>query len=77
MYIAAISSAVRHPSRAPRGLALAALLLAAAVLAWVLLRGNPHEYRLVFPSAGQLVKGDVVRIGGTPAGTVKSVEPDR
>jgi phospholipid/cholesterol/gamma-HCH transport system substrate-binding protein len=73
VYIAAISSAVRHPSRAPRRLALAALLLAAAVLAWVLLRGNPHEYRLVFPSSGQLVKGDVVRIGGTPAGTVKSV----
>jgi phospholipid/cholesterol/gamma-HCH transport system substrate-binding protein len=42
-------------------------------LAWVLLRSHPHEYRLVFPSAGQLVKGDVVRIGGTPAGTVKSV----
>jgi phospholipid/cholesterol/gamma-HCH transport system substrate-binding protein len=39
----------------------------------VLLRSHPHEYRLVFPSAGQLVKGDVVRIGGTPAGTVKSV----
>jgi phospholipid/cholesterol/gamma-HCH transport system substrate-binding protein len=73
VYIAAISSAVRHPSRAPRRLALAALLLAAVVLAWVLLRSNPHEYRLVFPSAGQLVKGDVVRIGGTPAGTVKSV----
>jgi phospholipid/cholesterol/gamma-HCH transport system substrate-binding protein len=73
VYIAAISSAVRHPSRAPRRLALAALLLVAVALAWVLLRGHPHEYRLVFPSAGQLVKGDVVRIGGTPAGTVKSV----
>jgi phospholipid/cholesterol/gamma-HCH transport system substrate-binding protein len=73
VYIAAISSAVRHPSRAPRRLALAALLLVAAVLAWVLLRSHPHEYRLVFPSAGQLVKGDVVRIGGTAAGTVKSV----
>jgi phospholipid/cholesterol/gamma-HCH transport system substrate-binding protein len=73
VYIAAISSAVRHPSRAPRRLALAALLLVAVALAWVLLRSHPHEYRLVFPSAGQLVKGDVVRIGGTPAGTVKSV----
>lgn len=73
MYIAAISSAVRHPSRAPRRLALAALLLVAVVLAWVLLRSHPHEYRLVFPSSGQLVKGDVVRIGGTAAGTVKSV----
>jgi phospholipid/cholesterol/gamma-HCH transport system substrate-binding protein len=73
VYIAAISTAVRHPSRAPRRLALAALLLAAVVLAWVLLRGHPHEYRLIFPSAGQLVKGDVVRIGGTGAGKVKSV----
>jgi phospholipid/cholesterol/gamma-HCH transport system substrate-binding protein len=73
VYIAAISSAARHPSRAPRRLALAALLLVAVVLAWVLLRSHPHEYRLVFPSAGQLVKGDVVRIGGTAAGTVKSV----
>ena len=73
MYIAAISSAVRHPSRAPRRLALAALLLVAVALAWVLLRSHPHEYRFVFPSAGQLVKGDVVRIGGTAAGTVKSV----
>jgi phospholipid/cholesterol/gamma-HCH transport system substrate-binding protein len=73
VYIAAISSAVRHPSRAPRRLALAALLLVAVALAWVLLRSHPHEYRLVFPSAGQLVKGDVVRIGGTAAGTVKSV----
>jgi phospholipid/cholesterol/gamma-HCH transport system substrate-binding protein len=73
VYIAAISSAVRHPSRAPRRLALAALLLVAVALAWVLLRSHPHEYRFVFPSAGQLVKGDVVRIGGTAAGTVKSV----
>jgi len=73
VYIAAISSAARQPSRAPRRLALAALLLAAVALAWVLLRSHPHEYRLVFPSAGQLVKGDVVRIGGSPAGTVKSV----
>jgi phospholipid/cholesterol/gamma-HCH transport system substrate-binding protein len=73
VYIAAISSAARHPSRAPRRLALAALLLAAVALAWVLLRSHPYEYRLVFPSAGQLVKGDVVRIGGSPAGTVTSV----
>jgi phospholipid/cholesterol/gamma-HCH transport system substrate-binding protein len=73
VYIAAISTAVRHPSRAPRTLALVALLLAAVVLAWVLLRSEPHQYRLVFPSAGQLVKGDVVRIGGTGVGTVTKV----
>src|ERR1700709_173233 len=68
VYIAAISSAARHPSRAPRRLALAALLLAAVALAWVLLRSHPHEYRLLFPSAGQLVKGDVVPFRGAGAG---------
>jgi phospholipid/cholesterol/gamma-HCH transport system substrate-binding protein len=74
VYIPAISSAVRQTSGAPRRLAFSALLLVAAVLAWVLLRDDPHRYRLVFDSAGQLVKGDVVRIGGTPVGTVKRVD---
>ena len=42
-------------------------------------RGPPDarrraHLRFVFENAGQLVKGDVVRIGGTPAGTVKAVE---
>jgi phospholipid/cholesterol/gamma-HCH transport system substrate-binding protein len=74
VYIAAISSAVRHPSRAPRRPALAALVLVAAALAWVLLRDHAHHYRVVFQNAGQLVKGDVVRIGGTPVGTVDSVD---
>src|SRR4051794_38706528 len=73
VYIAAISTAVRHPSRAPRGVAIVALLLIAAVVAWLLLRSNPHEYRLIFPSAGQLVKGDVVRVGGTGVGSVTKV----
>jgi phospholipid/cholesterol/gamma-HCH transport system substrate-binding protein len=73
VYIAAISTAVRQTSRAPRWVALVALLLVAVVLAWVLLRGKSHEYRLIFPSAGQLVKGDVVRIGGTGVGTVTKV----
>jgi phospholipid/cholesterol/gamma-HCH transport system substrate-binding protein len=74
VYIPRISTADRQPSRAPRLLAVAALLLAAVVLAWVLLRGDAHHYRLEFASAGQLVKGDVVRIGGSNAGSVTSVE---
>jgi phospholipid/cholesterol/gamma-HCH transport system substrate-binding protein len=74
VYIPAISSAARHPSRAPRRLAFAALVFVAVALAWVLLRDHPHQYRVVFENAGQLVKGDVVRIGGTGVGTVKSVD---
>jgi phospholipid/cholesterol/gamma-HCH transport system substrate-binding protein len=69
----AISSAVRHTSRAPRRLAFAAVFIVAVALAWVLLRGHSHQYRVVLQDAGQLVKGDVVRIGGTGVGTVKSV----
>ncbi|WP_210495755.1 MlaD family protein [Patulibacter sp. SYSU D01012] len=51
---------------------LAALVV---VLGIVLLGGSSgHEYRLVFANSSQIVKGGVVRIGGTPVGTVKSLE---
>lgn len=39
----------------------------------VLLGRGGHEYRILFDSAGQLVPGDLVRIGGAPAGEVKAV----
>lgn len=54
-----------------RWIALGALLVAAATLAVVLLtRDDSHSYKLVFENAGQLVVGDVVRIGGTGVGSI-------
>jgi phospholipid/cholesterol/gamma-HCH transport system substrate-binding protein len=55
--------------------ALVALLLALAIALFLFVgRDDSHSYRLVFENAGQLVKGDVVRIGGTPAGSVTGIE---
>jgi phospholipid/cholesterol/gamma-HCH transport system substrate-binding protein len=66
-----------HHGRAAAGRARAVaplLLVAAAVaLAVVLLGGGSREYRIVFATAGQLVAGDIVRIGGTGVGTVKDI----
>jgi phospholipid/cholesterol/gamma-HCH transport system substrate-binding protein len=55
--------------------AIAALLLALAIVLFLFIgRDDSHSYRFVFENAGQLVKGDVVRIGGTPAGSVTGIE---
>ena len=50
-------------------------MLAAAALALlvVMLGGGTREYRIVFANAGQLVEGDIVRIGGIGVGTVKGI----
>jgi phospholipid/cholesterol/gamma-HCH transport system substrate-binding protein len=45
-----------------------------ALLTLLLTRDDSYKYRLVFENAGQLVNGDLVRIGGTPAGTVTGIE---
>ncbi len=58
---------VRSAWRVP---ALVALLLAAGAIAYVLTRSSVYHYRLDFLDAGQLVPGDLVRVGGTPAGSV-------
>ena len=56
-------------------LALGALLAGlAALLVVVLARDDSHSYRFMFENAGQLVEGDLVRIGGTPAGEIESIE---
>lgn len=53
--------------------AIGALLIVAAVVIYVVTRGSSYEYRLDFRDAGQLVTGDLVRIGGTPVGTIDSI----
>ncbi len=53
---------------------IAALAVAVIVLAIVLFSGGGgHNYTLVFQNAGQLVPDNQVLIGGSPAGTVKSI----
>jgi phospholipid/cholesterol/gamma-HCH transport system substrate-binding protein len=54
---------------------IAALAIAVIVLAIVLLGGGGgHKYTLVFQNAGQLVPDNQVLIGGSPVGTVESIE---
>lgn len=63
-------------SRGPgRLLAFGAIAFALiALLAIWVTRDDSHEYKLVFENAGQMVKGDVVRIGGTAVGEVNAIE---
>jgi len=43
------------------------------VVVYLATRSSSYHYRFDFTNAGQLVTGDLVRIGGTPAGTVDSI----
>lgn len=67
-------TAPSHQARPWRWAPLVVLVVAAIALVLVLRGSGAHHYRLVFATAGQLVKGDRVRIGGTPAGTITSIE---
>lgn len=63
-------------SRGPgRLLAAGAIVFAliALLLIWVM-RDDSYEYKLVFKNAGQMVTGDLVRIGGSPVGTISAIE---
>ena len=67
-------TAPSHQARLWRWAPLVVLVVAAIALVVVLRGSGAHSYRVVFATAGQLVKGDRVRIGGTPAGTITSIE---
>jgi phospholipid/cholesterol/gamma-HCH transport system substrate-binding protein len=55
--------------------AIGALLVAIVILAIVLFSGGGgHKYTLLFQNAGQLVNDNQVMIGGSPVGTVSSIE---
>ena len=58
------------------GRVAALIALVVAVLAVVVLLGGGEEYEVTaeFENAGQLVKGNEVVVGGTAAGSVKSIE---
>ena len=60
---------------APRAAAVGALLVAVAVVAWLLLRGDGGTtYKLRFENAGQLVRDDDVQIGGRRVGSVRAIK---
>lgn len=57
-----------------RGAAIGALGAVIVVLAIVLFSGDGgHKYRLVFQTAGQLVNGDDVQVGGRRVGSVQGI----
>ena len=54
---------------------LALLLIAIAIIVLLLSSGgNSNQYKLVFETGGQLVKGNQVLIGGVPVGSVDDVK---
>jgi len=79
--VAANSSGEEKSSAPSRGIspariaAIAALAVAVIVLAIVYFSGNGgHKYTLLFQNAGQLVPDNQVLIGGSPVGSVASID---
>src|SRR3954470_13713901 len=57
-----------------RGVAVAAIGVAIVVAIVLLTGGSKHEYKLVFQTAGQLVKDNDVQIGGRRVGRVAEIK---
>jgi len=73
-------SSAGHPV-APRGgstgriVAVAALALVVLIVAYLVFAGGGGaKYHLIFPEAGQLVRGDEVQVGGVRVGNVTDIE---
>jgi phospholipid/cholesterol/gamma-HCH transport system substrate-binding protein len=66
---------VRPPrTRTLRILAVSALAVVVAIVLVLLLAGGKRAtYQLIFPEAGQLVRGDQVQVGGVPVGSIKDI----
>ena len=60
-----------------RWLPVVVLLIIVAAVVYLATRQTSYHYRLDFTNAGQLVTGDLVRIGGTPAGSIDSISLTR
>ncbi|MDP9187901.1 MAG: MlaD family protein [Actinomycetota bacterium] len=67
---------VRRSGGIGRLAALGALVLAVIAIAFVLFSGGDegNKYRLLFETGGQLVEGNQVLIGGSPVGSVDTIE---
>ncbi len=63
------------PARRPvRVLAIGGLVVFVGILLFLVLgRGNGHTYDLVFETGGQLVRGNLVMVGGHPVGSVSDI----
>ncbi len=57
-----------------RIVAVAAIAVVVAIVLVLLLAGSGSAtYYLIFPEAGQLVRGDQVQVGGVPVGSIKNI----
>jgi phospholipid/cholesterol/gamma-HCH transport system substrate-binding protein len=66
---------MNRPAGAPRTLAVIVLAVATLVVAGVLLQGSSaYEVQLRTGNASQLVKGNLVKVGGVQVGTVKDID---
>jgi phospholipid/cholesterol/gamma-HCH transport system substrate-binding protein len=74
---------IREPLHDERGstvarvLAVAAIVVAVALAALAMFgNGGGYKVHAVFQTAGQLVKGNEVRVGGSPVGTITDIDLD-